>query len=107
MLNDRRLPLISATGSTRMGRIVAEAVGRRLGRSLLELGGNNAIIVAPSASLDLAVRAIVFGAVGTAGQRCTSTRRVFAHESVLPELTRAWSRRIARCASAIRSRPAF
>jgi aldehyde dehydrogenase (NAD+) len=88
MLNDRRLPLISATGSTRMGRIVSETVGRRLGRSLLELGGNNAIIVAPSADMDLAMRAILFGAVGTAGQRCTSTRRVFAHKSVLPELTR-------------------
>ena len=89
MVNDRRIPLISATGSTRMGRQVGEAVSKRLGRSLLELGGNNAIIVTPSASLDLAVRAIVFGAVGTAGQRCTSTRRVFAHESILPQLT-AW-----------------
>jgi len=88
LVNDRRVPLISATGSTRMGRIVGEAVSRRLGRSLLELGGNNAIIVAPSANMELAVRAIVFGAVGTAGQRCTSTRRVFAHESILPELTR-------------------
>ncbi|MDB6022952.1 MAG: gabD, partial [Pedosphaera sp.] len=88
MIDDRRLPLISATGSTRMGRLVGEAVGRRLGRSLLELGGNNAIIVAPNANMDLAMRAIVFGAVGTAGQRCTSTRRVFAHEAILPELTR-------------------
>ncbi len=88
MVNDRRIPLISATGSTRMGRLVGEAVSRRLGRSLLELGGNNAIIVAPSANMGLAVRAIVFGAVGTAGQRCTSTRRIFAHESVLPELTK-------------------
>ncbi len=88
IINDRRIPLVSATGSTRMGRLVGEAVSRRLGRSLLELGGNNGIIVAPSANMDLAVRAIVFGAVGTAGQRCTSTRRVFAHESVLPELTR-------------------
>ncbi len=87
LVNDRRVPLISATGSTRMGRQVGEAVSRRLGRSLLELGGNNAIIVAPSANMDLAVRAIVFGAVGTAGQRCTSTRRVFAHESILPRLT--------------------
>ncbi|MDB6067051.1 MAG: gabD [Pedosphaera sp.] len=87
MVNDRRIPLISATGSTQMGRRVGELVSRRLGRSLLELGGNNAIIVAPSASIDLAVRAIVFGAVGTAGQRCTSTRRVFAHESILPQLT--------------------
>jgi aldehyde dehydrogenase (NAD+) len=84
---DRRVPLVSATGSTRMGKIVAEAVSQRLGKSLLELGGNNAIIVAPSANLDLAVRAIVFGAVGTAGQRCTSTRRVFVHEKILPQLT--------------------
>ena len=88
MVDDRRIPLISATGSTRMGRQVGEAVSRRLGRSLLELGGNNAIIVAPSANMDLAVRAIVFGAVGTAGQRCTSTRRVLAHESILPELSK-------------------
>jgi aldehyde dehydrogenase (NAD+) len=88
LVNDRRIPLISATGSTRMGRAVGETVCRRLGRSLLELGGNNAIIVAPSANMDLAVRAIVFGAVGTAGQRCTSTRRVFAHESVMPALTK-------------------
>src|SRR5258708_26851499 len=87
LVNDRRIALVSATGSTRMGRRVGEAVSRRLGRSLLELGGNNAIIVAPSADMDLAVRAIVFGAVGTAGQRCTSTRRVFAHESILPQLT--------------------
>jgi aldehyde dehydrogenase (NAD+) len=87
LAEDRRAPLVSATGSTRMGRVVGEAVGRRLSRSLLELGGNNAIIVAPSADLDLAVRAIVFGAVGTAGQRCTSTRRVLAHETILPELT--------------------
>jgi aldehyde dehydrogenase (NAD+) len=88
MVNDRRIPLISATGSTRMGQQVGEAVSRRLGRSLLELGGNNAIIVAPSADMGLAVRAIVFGAVGTAGQRCTSTRRIFAHESILQELTK-------------------
>jgi aldehyde dehydrogenase (NAD+) len=86
MTKDRRIPLISATGSTRMGRQVGEVVSQRLGRSLLELGGNNAIIVTPSASMDLAVRAIVFGAVGTAGQRCTSTRRVFAHESIMPQL---------------------
>jgi aldehyde dehydrogenase (NAD+) len=88
LINDRRLPLISATGSTRMGRIVGETVSRRMGRSLLELGGNNAILVAPSASMDLAVRAIMFGAVGTAGQRCTSTRRVFVHESIRAELTK-------------------
>ncbi|MDB6016482.1 MAG: gabD [Pedosphaera sp.] len=86
LVNDKRIPLVSATGSSRMGRQVGEAVSQRLGRSLLELGGNNAIIVAPSAELELAVRAIVFGAVGTAGQRCTSTRRVFAHESILQEL---------------------
>ena len=87
MSADRRVPLVSATGSTRMGKMVAEAVSRRLGKSLLELGGNNAIIVAPSANLELAVRAIVFGAVGTAGQRCTSTRRIFVHEAILPQLT--------------------
>ena len=87
MSEDRRLPLISATGSTRMGKLVGETASRRLGRSLLELGGNNAILVTPSADMDLAVRAIVFGAVGTAGQRCTSTRRIFAHESILPQLT--------------------
>lgn len=88
LINDRRIALVSVTGSTRMGREVGEAVARRVGRVLLELGGNNAIIVAPSADLELATRAIVFGAVGTAGQRCTSTRRVFAQESVLSELTR-------------------
>ncbi len=87
MADDSRLPLISATGSTKMGREVAQKVQRRLGRVLLELGGNNAIIVAPSANLDLAARAILFGAVGTAGQRCTSTRRLFIHESIEKELT--------------------
>ena len=87
LIDDPGVSLISATGSTRMGRHVGEAVARRLGRSLLELGGNNALIVTPSADLDLALRAIVFGAVGTAGQRCTSTRRVIVHESVRAELT--------------------
>jgi aldehyde dehydrogenase (NAD+) len=82
LLNDKRVPLISATGSCKMGVRVADAVGKRLGRTILELGGNNAIIVAPSANLDLAVRAILFGAVGTAGQRCTTTRRVIVHESI-------------------------
>jgi aldehyde dehydrogenase (NAD+) len=86
MSADRRLPLISATGSTRMGRRVAEVVAQRLGRTILELGGNNAIIVTPQANLDLATRAILFGAVGTCGQRCTSTRRVIVHESVFPAL---------------------
>ncbi len=87
MANDTRLPLISATGSTRMGRSVAAAVGARLGRSILELGGNNAIIVDETADLDLATRAIVFGAVGTAGQRCTSTRRIIAHRAIAEELS--------------------
>jgi len=88
LISDPRLPLVSATGSTKMGRHVAEVVARRLGRSLLELGGNNAIIVAPSADLDLAMRAILFGAVGTAGQRCTTTRRIILHESVHETLAR-------------------
>ena len=87
MTNDRRLPLISATGSCGMGKVVGEAVARRLGRSLLELGGNNAIVVMDDADLELAVRAIVFGAVGTAGQRCTSTRRVFAQRGVIDTLS--------------------
>jgi aldehyde dehydrogenase (NAD+) len=88
LINDKRIPLISATGSTKMGVHVGEVVGRRLGRTILELGGNNAIIVAPSADLDLAVRAILFGAVGTAGQRCTTTRRIIVHESVREKLLR-------------------
>jgi aldehyde dehydrogenase (NAD+) len=80
LIRDPRVPLISATGSVGMGRHVAQVVAARLGRSLLELGGNNGIIVTPDADLDLAVRAITFGAVGTAGQRCTTTRRVIVHE---------------------------
>ncbi|MEO6033996.1 MAG: aldehyde dehydrogenase family protein [Verrucomicrobiota bacterium] len=87
LASDRRVPLISATGSTRMGRAVSEIVSRRLGKTLLELGGNNGIIVAPSADLDLAIPAILFGTVGTSGQRCTSTRRMFVHESIQDELT--------------------
>jgi aldehyde dehydrogenase (NAD+) len=86
LLHDRRIPLVSATGSCQMGYRVAEVVGKRLGRTILELGGNNAIIVTPSADLELALRAILFGAVGTAGQRCTSTRRIIVHESVREEL---------------------
>ncbi len=82
LVNDKRIPLISATGSTKMGRIVAEQVGKRLGRSLLELGGNNAVIVTPSADLNITLPSILFGAVGTTGQRCTSTRRVLVHESI-------------------------
>ena len=81
-----RLPLISATGSVPMGRAVAQTVAARLGRSLLELGGNNGMIVAPSADLDLAVRSIVFAAAGTCGQRCTSLRRLIVHESIADEL---------------------
>lgn len=82
MANDTRLPLISATGSTRMGKAVGAAVGARLGKSLLELGGNNAIIISENADLDTALVGAVFGAVGTAGQRCTSARRLIIHESV-------------------------
>ena len=85
-LDNPRIPLVSATGSSAMGRAVAPRVAARLGRTILELGGNNAIIVCPSADLDMAVRAIVFGAVGTAGQRCTSTRRLFVEESIHAEL---------------------
>ncbi|MFA5538526.1 MAG: aldehyde dehydrogenase family protein [Gemmobacter sp.] len=82
LVTSRDVPILSATGSTRMGRIVGPKVAERFGRSILELGGNNAMIVAPSADLDMAVRAIVFSAVGTAGQRCTSLRRLIVHESV-------------------------
>jgi len=82
MLQDKRLPLISATGSCRMGRRVAEVVGSRLGRTILELGGNNAIIITASADLELAVRATAFAAVGTAGQRCTTARRLIVHQSI-------------------------
>ena len=86
LLHDRRIPLVSATGSCSVGRRVAEVVGKRLGRTILELGGNNAIVVTANANLDMAVPAILFGAVGTAGQRCTSTRRVIVHRSVRDEL---------------------
>ncbi len=96
MLRDERLPLISATGSCRMGRRVSEVVGARLGRTILELGGNNAIIIAQSAELELAIRATVFAAVGTAGQRCTTVRRLIVHESiqdvVLERLIQAYRR---------------
>jgi aldehyde dehydrogenase (NAD+) len=87
LINDTRLPLISFTGSVRTGRHVAEAAARRLGRAILELGGNNAIIVTDDADLQLATRAILFGAVGTAGQRCTTTRRIVMHKSIAQELT--------------------
>jgi aldehyde dehydrogenase (NAD+) len=87
-VEDRRVALVSFTGSTEVGRQVGEQVAARLGKSLLELGGNNAVIVDETANLDLAVPAIVFGAVGTAGQRCTTTRRVFAHQGIAAELER-------------------
>ena len=82
LANDKRVPLVSATGSTRMGKSVGEAVGKRLGKSLLELGGNNAIIITPSADLEIVIPGVVFGAVGTSGQRCTSTRRLIIHEEM-------------------------
>ncbi|GLS24862.1 aldehyde dehydrogenase family protein [Marinibactrum halimedae] len=95
LTKDKRIPLVSATGSTAMGRKVGPVVAERFGRTILELGGNNAIIVCPSADIDMALRAIVFGAVGTCGQRCTSTRRLYVHESiydsVVPALKRAYS----------------
>lgn len=87
MIADARLPLISATGSCRMGRRVGQVVAERLGRTILELGGNNAIIVTPKANLDLAIRAILFAAVGTAGQRCTTLRRLIVHESIAGAVT--------------------
>jgi aldehyde dehydrogenase (NAD+) len=86
LLHDTRIPLVSATGSCQVGRRVAEVVGKRLARTILELGGNNAIIVTPHANMDLVLPAILFGAVGTAGQRCTSTRRIIAHASIRDEL---------------------
>ena len=86
LTTDKRVPLISATGSTRMGKIVGAAVASRMGKSLLELGGNNAIIITENADLNIAIVAVVFGAVGTAGQRCTSTRRVIIHESIYEEV---------------------
>ena len=86
-VDDHRIPLISFTGSTAVGRMVGERVSRRMGRSLLELGGNNAIIVDASADLNLAIPAIVFGAVGTAGQRCTTTRRLIVHRSIIDDVT--------------------
>ena len=94
LLEDKRVPLVSITGSTRVGRHAAQVVASRFGRAILELGGNNAIIVTPAADLAMAITAIVFGAVGTAGQRCTSTRRVIIHESiydkVVASLTKAY-----------------
>ena len=103
LVDDPRVALLSATGSTRMGRAVAPRVAGRFGRLLLELGGNNAAIVAPSADLDLAVRGIVFSAAGTAGQRCTTLRRVIVHELDRRRAGRAgWPRPTRRCRSAPR-----
>ncbi|WP_010181981.1 L-piperidine-6-carboxylate dehydrogenase [Aquimarina agarilytica] len=86
LANDTRVALVSATGSTRMGKSVATSVAARLGKSLLELGGNNAMIITPHANLQLALTGLVFGAVGTAGQRCTTTRRIIVHESILDDV---------------------
>jgi aldehyde dehydrogenase (NAD+) len=89
MIHDKRIPLISFTGSTEVGRHVSQVVAERLGRSILELGGNNGIIVMNDANADLAIRAILFGSVGTAGQRCTTTRRVFLERGIAPRITEA------------------
>lgn len=89
MLDDKRVPLISFTGSIPMGRRVAEHVGKRLGRTILELGGNNAIIITESADLNLTLRAVLFGAIGTAGQRCTTTRRLIIHENIYDKFVKA------------------
>lgn len=85
-LSDKRIPLMSVTGSTKVGKHVGEILGRRLGKTILELGGNNAVIITPSADLPMAITSTVFGTVGTAGQRCTSTRRVIIHESIYEEV---------------------
>ena len=85
--DDQRISLVSATGSTKMGVNVSKKVGARLGKTILELGGNNAIIITPNADLDIAIRASIFGAVGTCGQRCTSTRRLIVHESIFIKFT--------------------
>jgi aldehyde dehydrogenase (NAD+) len=98
ILSDSRVPLVSFTGSTNVGRHVSRTVAERFGSTILELGGNNAIIVAEDADLDMATRAILFGAVGTAGQRCTSTRRIIAHKAIAPEL----SKRLAAAYSQVR-----
>ncbi len=96
LVDDPRVPVVSATGSTRMGRAVGERLARRFGRAILELGGNNASIVTPSADLDLTLRAVAFAAMGTAGQRCTSLRRLIVHESVydalIPKLKSVYAR---------------
>ena len=96
LVDDPRVALVSATGSTAMGRAVGPRVAQRFGRVLLELGGNNAAIVCPSADLDLAARAILFSAAGTAGQRCTTLRRLIVHDSVADAAGRAAARACSR-----------
>ena len=86
ILNDARIPLISLTGSTKVGKHAGEVIARRFGKAILELGGNNAVIITPNADIKIALPAIVFGAVGTCGQRCTSTRRLIIHESVYEKI---------------------
>ncbi|HSR17338.1 MAG TPA: aldehyde dehydrogenase family protein, partial [Ignavibacteriaceae bacterium] len=86
LLNDKRIPLISITGSTRVGRHAAQVIAARFGKSILELGGNNAVIITPGADLNLAITSVVFGAVGTAGQRCTTTRRLIVHDSIYSKI---------------------
>ena len=87
LINDRRIPLVSATGSCEMGYRIGEVIGKRLGSTILELGGNNGVIVSDKADIDMAMRAVLFGAVGTSGQRCTSTRRVFLQKNIAKEFT--------------------
>ena len=87
LVDDARIPVVSATGSTRMGRAVAPRLAKRFARAILELGGNNATIVAPSADMDMALSGVAFGAMGTCGQRCTSLRRLFVHEDIYDEFT--------------------
>ena len=94
MLHDKRIPLVSITGSTRVGRRGAEIIAKRFGKSILELGGNNAIILTPKANLGMALPAMVFGAVGTAGQRCTTTRRLIIHESIFDKVAQVPGRRL-------------
>jgi len=96
LINDTRVPLVSATGSCRLGHKVAEAAAKKLGKIILELGGNNAIIVMPSADLDLALKSVFFGAVGTAGQRCTTVRRLILHENIYDDMVKKLSKTYAK-----------
>jgi aldehyde dehydrogenase (NAD+) len=106
LVDDHRVPILSATGSTAMGRQVGPKLAARFARAILELGGNNAAIVTPSADLDLTLRGIAFAAMGTAGQRCTTLRRLFVHDSVYDSSCPSSRRSTAACKSAIRARPA-